>query len=251
MTVFKGFYNLTSGMLTQQRNLNVISNNLTNISTAGFKARKYTSSTFDDVLYSRAGNKLKDYQGIGRQSYIRATSDIYTDFSQGVPEPTGISLDFALDGNGFFALRTPEGDTVYTRTGSFSLDSDGYLWLSNWGQVLDQAGRPIWLGTDQIDCDNNGNIYTENGEFLARLGVYDFEDYGALEINQQGFFTGDGARLAQDYNVYWRYLERSNTEMAGQMAEMISVQRALQSAAEVSRIYDDLMSKAASEVGRL
>ena len=74
MTVFKGFYNLTSGMLTQQRNLNVVANNLTNISTAGFKENKYTSSTFDDVMYTRVGNKIKDYQDIGRQSYIRATS---------------------------------------------------------------------------------------------------------------------------------------------------------------------------------
>ena len=135
MTVFKGFYNLTSGMLTQQRNLNVVANNLTNISTAGFKSSKYTSSTFDDVMYTRVGNKIKNYQDIGRLSYIRATSQIYTDYTQGVMEPTGISLDFGIEGRGFFALQRQDGSVVYTRAGSFSLDNDGYLWFDNYGRV--------------------------------------------------------------------------------------------------------------------
>ena len=56
--MYKGFYNLTSGMVTQQRNLNVVGNNLTNVSTAGFKESRYTASTFDDVMYSRVGNKI-------------------------------------------------------------------------------------------------------------------------------------------------------------------------------------------------
>ena len=80
--MFKGFYNLTSGMLTQQRNLNVVGNNLVNISTAGFKQDRYTASTFDEVMYSRVGSLYSGGQEIGQQSYIRATSDIYTDFTQ-------------------------------------------------------------------------------------------------------------------------------------------------------------------------
>lgn len=250
--MFKGFYNLTSGMLTQQRNLNVVANNLTNVSTAGFKANRYTSSTFDDVMYDRVGNKFKLYHDIGRQSYIRATSQIYTDYTQGTVEPTGISLDFAIEGNGFFGIQRPDGSTVYTRAGSFSLDDSGYLWFGNYGQVLDENGAPIWLGTDKIVGDDYGNIYTENGQFLAKLGVYDFDDYEQqLEHNQQGLFDGEGARLTNEYIMHWRYLERSNSDMVSQMAEMITSQRALQSAAEVSRIYDSLMTKVSTDIGRL
>ncbi|MCI8321961.1 MAG: flagellar hook-basal body protein [Dorea sp.] len=250
--MFKGFYNLTSGMLTQQRNLNVVANNLTNISTAGFKADRYTSSTFDEVMYDRVGNKYKIYQDIGQQSYIRATSQIYTDYSQGAPEPTGISLDFAIEGNGFFGIQRGDGNTVYTRAGSFSLDEGGYLCLGGYGQVLDENGQPIWLGTDKIVGDEKGNIYTENGDQLARIGIFDFNDYEQqLEHNEQGLFEGNGAQLTNDFRLHWRYLERSNTDMAGQMTEMISVQRALQSAAEVSRIYDTLMTKASTDIGRL
>ena len=125
--MFKGFYNLTSGMLTQQRNLNVVGNNLVNISTAGFKQDRYTASTFDEVMYSRVGSLYSGGQEIGQQSYIRATSDIYTDFTQGVMEPTGLNLDFCIIGDGFFAIEDPEGNVSYTRMGNFSLDEEGYL----------------------------------------------------------------------------------------------------------------------------
>ena len=249
--MFKGFYNLTSGMLTQQRNLNVVSNNLTNLSTAGFKANRYTATTFDDVMYTRVGNKQKIYTDIGRQSYIRGTSQIYTDHTQGTVEPTGISLDFAIEGNGFFAIRRADGTTAYTRAGSFSLDNEGYLWLGGYGQVLDENGAPIWLGTDKIVGDDYGNIYTEDNAFLAKLGVYDFDNYEQLEHNQQGLFDGDGAQLTNASLVHWRYLERSNTDMVQQMTEMITTQRSMQSAAEVARMYDSLMTKASTDVGRL
>ena len=66
--MFKGFYNLTSGMVTQQQNLNVVGNNMVNISTAGFKESRYAATTFDDVMYARVGNKEKIYTDIGRQS---------------------------------------------------------------------------------------------------------------------------------------------------------------------------------------
>ena len=113
----KGFYNLTSGMVTQQRHLNVVGNNMVNISTAGFKESRYTASTFDDVMYSRVGNQEKVYTEIGRQSYIRANSEIYVIHDQGIPEPTDIPLDFAIMGEGFFAVQQEGGEIVYTRAG--------------------------------------------------------------------------------------------------------------------------------------
>lgn len=249
--MFKGFYNLTSGMLTQQRFLNVTSHNLTNISTAGFKENRYTSTTFDDVMYTRVGNKYKDYQDIGRQSYIRASSQVYTDFSQGVPEPTGIMLDFAIYGDGFFAIQRPEGGVVYTRAGSFSLDGEGYLCLSSFGRVLDNNGQEILLNTDKIDCDEQGRIYSQAGRLLGQLGVYTFEDNADLRYNEQGYFNGDGAQQAATPRVYWKYLERSNTDAVRGMTDVITAQRAFQSAAEVSRMYDTLMGKAANDIGRL
>ena len=80
--MYKGFYNLTSAMLTHQQNLNVVGNNLVNISTAGYKQQRFTASTFDDVMYSRVGNIYNTGEEIGRQSYIRAPSQIYTDYTR-------------------------------------------------------------------------------------------------------------------------------------------------------------------------
>ena len=249
--MFKGFYNLTSSMLTHQQNLNVIANNMVNISTAGYKQDRYTASTFDDVMYSRMGNKHNTGQEIGRQSYIRAASQIYTDYTQGTLEPTGVALDFAIHGDGFFAVQDPDGGIAYTRMGNFSLDDAGYLCLPGYGQVLNPELQPIYLGTDQIYGGNQGTIYYDEGGLIGQLGVFLFEDTGALEHNGEGLFVGAQGTAAQDAEVLNGYLERSNTDIVKQMTEMITYQRALQSAAQVSKMYDQLMTKATTEIGRM
>lgn len=249
--MFKGYYNLTSGMLTQQRNLNVIANNMTNVSTAGFKSNRYTSSTFNEVMYSRVGNKDKQYSDIGTQSYIRATSDIVTNYEQGALEPTGIPLDFAIEGEGFFAIRNQAGDTYYTRSGNFSLDEEGYLCLNGFGRVVGFNGGEILLQTDKITGDSFGRLYADNGRLLGRIGVYTFDDTAVLEYNEEGFFTGAEGQVMETPKLHWRMLERSNVDMVKEMTEMLTSQRAFQSAAQVSKIYDQLMTKATTEIGRV
>lgn len=250
--MFKGFYNLTSGMHTQQQNLNVVGNNLVNVSTAGFKQSRYTARTFDDVMYTRVGNREKIYTDIGRQSYIRANDEVYVDYSQGVPEPTNIPLDFAIMGDGFFAIQNLDGDTVYTRAGSFSLDDEGYLCFPGMGYVLNPDGERIQLRTDKLDVDNQGNIFhKDTGGYLGTVGVYEFDDVTQLEHNGDGFFTGEGAQAVQTPYVLWKYLERSNSDMIQQMTEMLTCQRALQSCASVTKIYDEVMAHSASDVGRM
>ncbi|MCI8525578.1 MAG: flagellar hook-basal body protein [Oscillospiraceae bacterium] len=265
--MFKGFYNLTSGMLTQQRNLNVVANNLVNVSTAGYKSDRYSSSTFDEVMLVRLGTKNKqDVEEIGGWSYIRASDQMYTIYDQGVPEPTGIALDFCIEGDGFFAVQQEDGQTVYTRSGSFSLDEEGYLCMPGRGRVLDPSGRIIYLGTDKIRGDDRGNIYSDSGlalgagsnlgsyglNYLGRVGVYTFEDNAALEHDQRGFFTGGGqATASDDARVHWGYLERANVDVVREMTDMLTSQRALQSCAQVSKMYDDVMSRAANDIGRM
>ena len=250
--MFKGFYNLTSGMHTQQQNLNVVGNNLVNVSTAGFKQSRYTARTFDDVMYTRVGNREKIYTDIGRQSYIRANDEVYVDYSQGVPEPTNIPLDFAIMGEGFFAIQSLEGGTVYTRAGSFSLDDEGYLCFPGMGYVLNPDGERIQLRTDKLNVDDQGNIFhKDTGGYLGTVGVYEFEDVAQLEHNGDGFFTGEGAQAVQTPYVLWKYLERSNADMIQQMTEMLTCQRALQSCATVTKMYDEVMGHSASDVGRM
>lgn len=249
--MFKGFYNLTSGMLTQQRNLNVVGNNLVNVSTAGYKENQYTATTFDDVMYSWVGNKDKSYVDIGRQSYMRANSAVYVNYQQGIPEPTDIPLDFAIYGDGFFAVQNDDGQVSYTRAGSFSLDEEGYLCFPGQGRVLNPDGEPIQLSTDKIRADDQGNLFLEDGSFLGRIGVYAFADNAQLEYNDQGMFVGAGATAMENPTLYWKYVERSNVDMISQMTEMLTCQRALQSAAQVTKMYDEVMGHAVSDIGRL
>ena len=146
---------------------------MTNVSTAGYKAERYTDSTaFREVILSRVGNKDKvNTEEIGPYAYILAPDQQYTDFTQGSLEETELPLDFAIEGDGFFAIEW-DGEVAYTRAGSFNLDDEGYLVLPGQGRVLDENRQPIQLPTDNIYVDEDGGIYTmANRNYLATLGI--------------------------------------------------------------------------------
>lgn len=251
--MFRGFYQLTSGMLSQGRRLDVIANNMTNISTAGYKADRYTDSTaFREFIVSRVGNKNKSgSEELGPASYILAPDQLYTDYTQGSLEETELPLDFAIEGDGFFAIEY-NGEIAYTRAGSFNLDDELYLVLPGQGRVLDNNNQPIQLPTDQIYVDVDGGIYTlNNRNYLATLGVFAFEDNGQLERNDHGLFTGGQPQISENYTIHHKWVERSNSNMVQEMVAMMSAQRALQSAAEMSKIYDQVITKDTTELGRM
>lgn len=249
----KGFYNLTSGILSQGRRLDVIANNMTNLATAGYKTETYTDRTFEEVLISRVGNKDKSGATvIGQESYILAPDQLYVDYSRGMMKETGLPLDFAIQNDGFFAIQTDNG-VEYTRDGNFSLDDQGRLCLAGHGLVLGVDGAPITLSTDQITADGEGRIYTQDGNYLGQLGVYTFADNGQLAKAASGLFDANGqqAQLAQNSQVMWRYMEESNVDMLQEMSRMMTAQRALQGGAQILKLYDTLLTKSTTEVGRL
>ena len=251
--MFSGFYNLASGMITHGKHLDVISNNMANVATTGFKVDTFTGQTFDEVMYSLVGNKDKNYIDIGERSYATVPSQLYTDYTQGSFDETGMPLDFAIDddGRGFFAIQTADG-IRYTRAGDFSLDDEGYLSLPDHGRVLDPEGQEIALVTDKITADDFGRIYTKNGGYLGQVGVYVFEDTAALNKDPMGLFDAGGVQPQADaVLVHHGMLERSNAELVQQMVQMISTQRAYQSSATLTKMYDQVMGHAANDLGRL
>ena len=250
--MFKGFYQLTSGMLSQGRRLDVVSHNMTNISTAGYKAERYTDSTFEEVMISRVGNKDKTQtQEIGQETVILAPSRLYTDYEQGAPEETTLPLDFCIQGEGFFAI-SRDGEIGYTRSGAFTLDDEGYLCLAGQGRVLDNQGQEIGLPTDDLYVDKFGGLYSNtNRNYFATLGVYAFPDNQELEQNDRGLYVGQGAALSEDYTILHGFVERSNVNMVQEMVAMMTTQRALQSAAQITQIYDQVITRATTELGRL
>ncbi len=251
--MFKGFYDLTSGMLSQTRNLDVISNNMGNISTPGYKADTYVDTTFREMMFSRVGNRDKTQtEEIGRQTMAIAPSTVYTDYAHASPEETGQPLDFAINGQGFFQVQNGE-QNYFTRNGSFIVDNEGFLTLPSHGHVLDRNGQPIYLGTDDIQVDGEGNIFRGDGTLAGRLGVFDFtEDYQDTLLHAgEGVYASEAQAQPVDSPVQWKLLENSNVDMVREMTRMMSSQRALQSAAQVLKIYDQLMTKATTDIGRV
>ncbi len=267
--MFQGFYNLASGMLYQNRNLNVISNNMVNVSTPGYKSDKLVSTTFKDEMLYRNGNRNKiNPVEIGSVSMIRSARATKTYYDQGAVEETGGNLDFALTKPGFFTIEDSNGNRIYTRNGSFGLDDEGYLSLSSQGRVLGDDGNPIELSSDHITVDQLGNIYEEplkglgTGEdgtnsdnteprFLGKIGVVDFADYTQLVKGDNGTFTTTAEAAAANGGIQWKTIERSNIDPIEEMTSMMSSQRASQSAAQVLKMYDQLMGRIVSDIGRV
>ena len=244
--MFQGFYNLASGMLTQNRNLNVVSNNMTNMLTPGYKKDTMLSSTFQEDLMSRTGNlDRSNTTGLEDTSMFRSPTFNVTDFSQGAFEPTNQPLDFALeDENGFFQIQT-QNDIVYTRNGSFIIDDQGYLALAEKGRVIGTDG-PIYLGTDDIVLDETGTIHRKDGTEAGN-----FADKAQLRKQEGSVFTTNANPTPSDTRVQQNILERSNVDATVEMMDMLESQRVLQSASQIIKMYDQLMGKAATEIGRV
>lgn len=242
--MFQGFYNLASGVLTQTRKMNVISNNMANVSTPGFRSDTYTETTFQDEMIYRTGNMNKSNPTlIGSMNRMVTGGGNYTNYSHGGVTATESTLDFALGDKGFFAIQSTNG-TVYTRNGSFILDDQGYLYLNGVGRVLGNNG-PIYLGTDKISADSAGNLYSEaTGQQLGRIRVVDFANYDTdLQKTTGDVFTATGNAQDSDAELLWKTIESSNVDPIQQMTDMMGTQRALQSAAQVLKMYDQLAAK--------
>lgn len=256
--MYQGFYDLTSGMITQRRNLNTISNNMVNIQTAGYKKDTMVSTTFKEEMMVRTGNYNKNHpKDIAMASRIKSAARTYTDHEQGSYETTDGIYDVALGGKGYFAISTARG-TMYTRGGAFSVDENGVLELAGVGRVQSTDGQDIVLPNDNFAIDPDGSIYDpqstgEQRTVYGTLKVVDFVDYNAMHKEDNNLFSTNQAELDKplDTTVNWKSLEKSNVDMVEEMTTMMSSQRALQSAAQMLRMYDSVMSKASSDVGRI
>lgn len=240
--MFQGYYDLASNMITQNRNMNVISNNMANVSTPGYKADKLIESTFREEMIYRYDQEGKTR--VGTVSRMNIADERVTNYAEGGLRETGGALDVGLTGNGFFAVQTNNG-IVYTRNGSFNLDNQRYLVLPGVGRVLGTNGAPIQLSTDKVGIDKQGNITTEDGlQSFGRLQVVDFADYNQLTKITAGVFEAAGQpQAAQDAQVHQKYTEYSNADMAEEMTRMMSGQRVLQGSAQIIKMYDQLIGK--------
>ena len=244
----RGFYALGSGMITQTRKLTSMGNNLSNLETPGYKRNLVTSSTFGNMVIHRLDNQGS--QPLGEMSLITAADRTNVIHSQGSLKETGRTLDFAIQGEGFFAVQGNNG-LVYTRNGSFNVDEQGYLVSADLGgRVMGQNGS-ILVGTDQFEADPQGNL-SVNGTPAGTLAVYNFQDYNQLQSAGQGAFTAaQGAQQMQAPQLMWKYTEGTNVDAAQEMTDALSIQRGLQTCSQALKMYDQILSRAVTEIAKV
>lgn len=256
-----GMYSALSGNLAAMKRLDVITSNLANVNTNGFKRDRIA---FDSVL---AGNLNPPAVPPGRTADpVLLQERMTTDFTPGTLIQTGNPLDIAIQGDGFFAVRTPEG-IAYTRQGNFRLTPTGELVTSEGYAVLSRAGerpeegQPIVLaavgqeGGGKPVVDNDGNI-TVNGEAVAQLALFDFaRPYDLKKVAGTLFVPANAAVAPQVVggatSLEQGALEQSNVDSISEMVQMVEASRFFETCQRVARGFDDITAKAINELGRV
>lgn len=256
----KGLYTAYTGMVNEQNRMDIMTNNLANASTVGYKKEGSTSQSFDDVLTVKIKDQsvgMRNAQKIGIKNPGVKIGENYTDYSQGSFRITGNTYDLALSGEGFFAIeftnKAGETDTKYTRAGQFTLNKDGYLVTEEGDYVLDTQNRRIRLNT-LIDSSitDDGTIY-QNDQAMAKIQVTDFADYDYLEKYGETYYQPiQGAQtIASNAQVKSGYLEMANVQIVSEMVNLISITRAYESNQKVVQTIDDTLDVAVNQIGRV
>lgn len=276
--MLRGFYTAASGMLTQQRQTEMLTNNLANANTTGFKADQSSIRSFPEMLLQRMESKniatdnslqLPVSKNVGSISTGVYVQDVTPLFSQGDVQETELKTDIALingsmpaDANGkmgtvMFVVENSNGEMRYTRNGNFTLDGTGYLTTSEGNYVLNQNNERIQLNSDDFTINQDGTI-SENNQAVSRLGVAFAENPESLVKEGGGLFRAAEDELTDAYNeaevsftLNQGVLEGSNVDESQTMTELMAAYRSFEANQKMLQAYDRSMDKAVNEVGKL
>lgn len=284
--MLKGLYTAYTGMINEQHRMDVMTNNLANADTIGFKKEGATSQAFDSVLaykikdLSEAGNLPKlistpkaideaEANNEANENYMQRrvrrvgmnlgvkTGENYVDYSEGPIKETGNTFDLAISDRGFFAVeytnKADETSTKYTRDGNFTMDRQGYLVTQDGDFVLDTNGRRIRMNTAlPVSIDRTG-VITQDGTEVAAIGLTDFENYDYLHRYGENYFEPvDGAEeIESESEIYSGFLEMSNISIVSEMVNMIAIQRQYDSNQKVITTFDETLDTAVNQLGRV
>jgi flagellar basal-body rod protein FlgG len=234
--MYKGIYIALSGAVLKHTQMEVISQNLANADTIGYKKDKIT---FKDYLMPQdAFSSLPD----GRA--MSDFSKFMTDLSAGNMVRTGNALDIAIEGKGFISL---EGNR-YTRRGDLKKDGEGYLTTQNNIKVLGEKG-PIRLPDGALDLSESGEVFV-NGEKIDSLKIVDFQQQENLKKAGDIFFYKGSPSQIKGF-VKQGNLEKSNVEIVKEMVHMIEMYREFESFQKAIQFFDEAQEKATNEIAKI
>ena len=264
----RSLWTAATGMIAQQTNVDTIANNLSNVNTTGYKTQV---NEFKSLLYQNLQTKTTSANGETKPSSAQVglgvrNASISSVFIEGNLTASESDTAFAIDGDGFFAVRGEDGNTYYTRNGNFkfTLATNGNMLATSEGlPVLDTRGNPIILEEryviSQITVSKDGQLYypdvNENPQPLGvTIGVFQFNNPNGLErledsLYQQTAASGQAINEATNNNVekssvIQGYLEGSNVQVVDEMVNMIVAQRAYELNSKAITASDEMLQQA-------
>lgn len=277
--MFKGFYTVASGMIAQQRRTELLTNNISNARTPGFKEDQSTIRSFPDMLMSSINSTNIPTENGLNHMYANQTGGInagiymqetLANYQQGQLLETELATDFALmngqmpvnadgvEGTVMFRLQHPGGGEAYTRNGNFTVDAQGYLVSAQGLYVLNDNGQRMQVNNDDFTLTADGMIMSGDAQ-VGRVGVAYAANPEVLMKQDNGLFRLDGgANLPTAYGVQGvafsmqqKYVESSNVDTGRAMTELMTAYRAFEANQKVLQAYDRSMEKAVNEIGKV
>ncbi len=256
-------------MIAQQNAVDTISNNLANVNTTGYKKE---TVEFKSLLYSKLQTKTEDNEGnpkpvIGQVGLGVRTASVTSRFTQGILTATGNDTDFAIEGSGFFLVRTGEDSIAYSRAGNFniSLAADGNLGLadSDGNPILSTTGEPIEfdpeISSSRVFVDDHGNFFYRNidetiTDLEMQFALAQFNNPAGLEKISGSLYiqteaSGEARLESEDdalkvSKVHSGYLEASNVQTVDEMVNLIVAQRAYEMNSKIINASDEMLQQA-------
>lgn len=245
--MLQSMYTALSGMRAQQNNMDIIGNNVANINTVSFKGAR---TDFADALYSQMNKPLESGTYLQQGSGLTVAA-VQRDMLQGTTINTGNTLDFMVDGPGYFSLAGPGGQQYYSRDGSFKVSVEngaGYLVTAEGYRVLGTNNQPIKIagGTSALTADSAGTL-SMNGVPFAALKITAFTNPSGLTDvggNKYVASAASGAVAPGGQAVRQGWLEGSNVDLAIEMSRLIRAQKAFSVLGTAVKTADEMESLA-------
>jgi flagellar basal-body rod protein FlgF len=229
------------GMLNDAERLRIVSNNLANVGTVGFKRQLAVSPSFDQQLVQSGG--------IPSSGHTAAVLTAYTDRSAGTLTHTGNPLDLAIEGDAYFAIDTGLQE-AYTRQGTLRLDADGQLVTSH-GQKVVMTEGDVRLTSPAPTIDARGNI-RDNGTVVGQLKIVTVNNPQTLLDTGNGLYTATDSTVAvpaETARVRQGYTEAANVVTMNEMIKMIETVRHFEASQKMLQGYDSMLDKAITDLG--
>lgn len=253
----RAIYPILSGALAQEREMQVFANNMANVNTAGFKQ---DGQAFKSIMAraqatmpvfvhpSGFGQQIGDRPAGAAERVFVAPHAVHTSFEAGRIRITGNPLDTAIQGSGFFEVKTPQG-VRYTRSGMFSLDSQRRL-VTNLGYPVMGTKGEIKIPPGTVQVSAQGGIDVD-GRPVAILKLMDFPVDHMPQKQFEGLFASDSAHPAKNPQVQGGHIEESNVNSIGEMVKMIQGMRNYESSQKLIQTLDHMAEVSIQDVGRV